>query len=498
MNLKEKKQVIPLEEKLTGLYDYIASCIMLGDNSKKDQIVYPLTREELLYLDFTDKNIRTLVDKGILNHPKRGQYITCDSNKLVGGMYLYGEKLLESKEEKQENRGEDILEACYIINPMYTSFELFYRCILTKNYEIALDYYKELVKTDNPYFYADLNYYLYLLSKIIDLPSEYQTYVNSFGKGENLYDAIKIPEIDFQYKDLQEMDPRYKAQYQRIVRNSIRWHVAEDDYQAIEPLMSTFGLDFNESSKKTDEIEFLLLEEAIQKDKKFQNQIESNLYDRDYDGLLARLKEKQTKEDGLSPYYYRFLKLASQACFTNTFPDILYHHHLELERTGGIRVIPMRQNKAELATEIVRASHYDMRAEIITFQNNTYLVLRRYMPDSNFDFEAKRKQAQYAYYQNDYNLVIKEYEELMAKYENPPADIYKSLGYTYKHINNYKMACRYFKIASAKYAQVGDLRYSKSTEEQWKQCKKELSNSTVNGKDYCYNKYKKGAKGWHI
>ena len=449
MNSNEKKQVIPLEKKLTELYDYIASCIMYGEDERKDQIVYPLTRKDLLYLGFTDKNIRTLVDKGILTRPKRGQYITCDSNKLVGGMYLYGEKLLESKEEKQENIGEDILEACYIINPMYTSFELFYRCILTKNYEMALDYYKELVKTDNPYFYADLNYYLYLLSKIIDLPSEYQTYVNGFGKGARLYDAIKIPEIDFQYKDLQEMDPRYKDKYQRTVRNSIRYHVAQDDYQGIKSLMPTFALGSNEISETTDKIEFHLLEEARRKDKNFQQQMATYICDNDYARLTDFLKAKQAKESGLSTDYSRILQLAVRAAvrvavrdsFISDFSDTLRNCCLELEMNGGIKVVPIKLNKAEVAMKMVRASHYDMRAEIIIFQNNTYLVLRRYIPDSNFDFEAKRKQAQHAYYQNDYNLVIKEYEELIEKCENPPADIYKSLGYTYKHINNYEMAC---------------------------------------------------------
>lgn len=167
------------EENLNKMYDGIL----------KEQ---NLTTKELNGYGFNSKDLSDLIESGTLERIKRGYY----SFKSIDDLFYYGKKLISMKEY---DKATECFEKCYELDSNHSGvcFQLFLRCIQNKNYEKAFKYFDHIYNTDNKYYNADSNYYLYLLSMITKLPENHRQYVR-FLKLED----IRVDFNDRRYNDI--------------------------------------------------------------------------------------------------------------------------------------------------------------------------------------------------------------------------------------------------------------------------------------------------------
>lgn len=146
------------EENLTKMYEGIL-------NEQK------LTTKELNGYGFNAKDLSVLIENGTIERVKKGYY----SFKSIDDLFYYGKKLIAMKEYDKATM---CFEKCYGLNPNHsgTCFQLFLRSIQNRNYEKAFEYFDHIYDTDNKYYNADSNYYLYLLSMITELPENHRQY----------------------------------------------------------------------------------------------------------------------------------------------------------------------------------------------------------------------------------------------------------------------------------------------------------------------------------
>jgi len=166
-------------EKLNKIYDKVV------DNNI-------FTTKELIELGFTKDDLTKLVRDNVLKRVKRGEYTLADVEKL----FYYGKHLLFRKEIV---RARAIFEACYKIDSKHGGvlFQLFLKNINERKYNEAFSYLEQLMRgSSNESYQKDSNVYLYLLDKIIDLPENYQNYINSLELSD-----LEIPEDDKRYGD---------------------------------------------------------------------------------------------------------------------------------------------------------------------------------------------------------------------------------------------------------------------------------------------------------
>ena len=83
-----------------------------------------------------------------------------------------------SKDIAEYDKATECFNKCYELDPTHsgTCFQLFLRSITKKDYESAFKYFEVLSDTENPYYSADSNFYLYLLSIITDIPDKHKEY----------------------------------------------------------------------------------------------------------------------------------------------------------------------------------------------------------------------------------------------------------------------------------------------------------------------------------
>lgn len=130
-----------------------------------------LTTKFLNGLGFNSKDLAQLIDKGILKRIKRGYYDIVQ----IEPLYKYGIRTL-TKEPKIAYK---YLKKCYQMDPSYGNlrYNLIWLGINEKDYIQVL----ECLKLDNDkdkFTYTNHGFYLYLLSKLIDLPDKYKEIVN--------------------------------------------------------------------------------------------------------------------------------------------------------------------------------------------------------------------------------------------------------------------------------------------------------------------------------
>ena len=128
-----------------------------------------LTTKELNSFKFNSKDLNDLIDQGIIVRVKRGLY----SLKSVEKLFYYGKKLIAQKEYDKATL---CFEKCFEMDPTHTgvSFQLFLRCIQSKNYEKAFEYFDIFYNSEKEFYNTDNKFYLYLLSMITTLPENYR------------------------------------------------------------------------------------------------------------------------------------------------------------------------------------------------------------------------------------------------------------------------------------------------------------------------------------
>lgn len=129
-----------------------------------------LTTKFLNGLGFNSKDLAQLIDKGILKRIKRGYYDIVQ----IEPLYKYGIRTL-NKEPKIAYK---YLKKCYQMDPSYGNlrYHLIWLGINEKDYTQVLEYLK--LDGADKFTYNNHRFYLYLLSKLIDLPDKYKEIVN--------------------------------------------------------------------------------------------------------------------------------------------------------------------------------------------------------------------------------------------------------------------------------------------------------------------------------
>lgn len=174
------------QENLNKLYDGV-----IKENNN-------LKTSELNQYGFHSKDIKKLIDEGVLKRVKRGYYQFIS----VRDLYDYAMHLVSIGNYVKSKL---CFEACYKINPRYNDIclRLFFNCVRYSDYLESVKYFDVLFHTGNEVQMKDNNCYLYLLNMIIDLPEQYRDYANK----------IKFEDI--------EIDSSDKKQYSRL-NNEIR------------------------------------------------------------------------------------------------------------------------------------------------------------------------------------------------------------------------------------------------------------------------------------
>ena len=146
---------------------------------------------DLWDLGFSSREIEELLNKSILEKNDDHDYKFI----YVDGLFDYYLMLKNVDEE----RAKQYLKICQEIDYKNDklNFYFFYNDVLEENYEEAFTYLERILETSNPYHKQDYNYYLFLFSMIIELPSKYAKMVSDFKPSD-----IKIKPRDVRYTDL--------------------------------------------------------------------------------------------------------------------------------------------------------------------------------------------------------------------------------------------------------------------------------------------------------
>lgn len=150
-----------------------------------------LTTKDLNSYGFNSKDLSKLIEKKILERVKRGHY----SFLAIDDLFNYGKQLIANKEYEKANA---CFKICNELNPNHSGacFRLFLKSIQNKDYESAFKYFSVLADTNNIYYSADYNFYLYLLSIIANIPEQYKNLTKCLT-----FEDIRVNPYDKRYKD---------------------------------------------------------------------------------------------------------------------------------------------------------------------------------------------------------------------------------------------------------------------------------------------------------
>lgn len=262
------------EENLNKLYEG-----MLNGNE--------LTTKELNSYGFNSKDLADLIEQGSLERVKRGYY----SFQSVNELFYYGIKLIDAKEY---DKATQCFKKCYELDPNHLDVccELFLLSIREKDYGSAFQYLEVLLDTENPYYSADSNFYLYLLSMITDIPNKYKEYAR--------YLKIEDIRVDFHDKRYQDIPQQ----------NKIRLAVLQKKFSyALKQLNSLTTQ--QDSLTVQDIITKKLLIQAIEKEAISKNTLVELAKNKAYEKMVDYLDAKQKRHNLNLPDTY-ILKLVNE------------------------------------------------------------------------------------------------------------------------------------------------------------------------------------------
>lgn len=173
-----------------------------------------LTTKNLKEMGYT--RLTNLIDDGILKRVKRGQYELCNVHKL----FLYGKQF----ERDDNDKYFEVLTKCVELDPNYGYgfFNLFLYALRKKDYNSSFNYLVKLMELGDTYK-NDYNLYLLLLSRIIELPQEYQEKVSKLS----VFD-ISVSNGDKRFKNCN-------------IENAIRKAFFDEDYENASRMLNQFN-----------------------------------------------------------------------------------------------------------------------------------------------------------------------------------------------------------------------------------------------------------------
>lgn len=225
-------------EQKQALTGYLVEQTQRGMDIRNPQISTKELSEEL---GFSDHYIYGVLPGEIIERIERGKY-NINIKELVPALYQQYLNLIETDPQTADS----ISHACCEKRPLFMYYKYFYECVIRGEYLRSIEFYEDLLKTENNFCYADLVYYLYLLNHIVELPPRYKEYLNGFQTNSNLLRAIKIA----------KGDPRYDKET-RKARNLIRKCIIQGKYEQIKPLVKILNLKSSKQSNDIIEVELL-------------------------------------------------------------------------------------------------------------------------------------------------------------------------------------------------------------------------------------------------
>lgn len=232
-----------------------------------------LTTKELNGCGFNSKDLADLIESEIIERIRRGYY----SFKAIDNLFYYGKKLISMKEYDKATM---CFEKCYELDSNHSGvcFQLFLRCIQNKNYEKAFEYFNHIYNTDNKYYNADSNYYLYLLSIITELPENHRQYAK-FLKLED----VRVDFNDKRYNDIPALNKV------RILSLNQKFVVASK--QLNELIKQNGRLSVQDIITKT------LLSQAIEKQNRTKKHIVKLINEKRYEEVIEYLETLQEQHN---------------------------------------------------------------------------------------------------------------------------------------------------------------------------------------------------------
>lgn len=228
-----------------------------------------LTTKVLNSYGFSSKDLNNLIEQGKLIRVKRGFYSFVSTDDL----FNYGRYLIKNKDYVKGNR---CFEVCNDMNPddMKICFRLFIENIEKDNYDEVFKYFKILCNTDNPYYVADNNVYLYLLSRITEIPVEYRKHVKSLTFNDMCVDCQ-----DKRYKDVS-------------TQSKVRLSIIQNKFSYALQQLHNLTIKHNKATIQETVIKMLLYK-AVSQDNKHKETMLELVSNKKYEELVKYLKHKE-------------------------------------------------------------------------------------------------------------------------------------------------------------------------------------------------------------
>lgn len=289
-----------------------------------------LTTKELNGYGFNSKDLTDLIEQGSLERVKRGYY----SFQSIDELFRYGKKLIA---EKDYDKAIECFKKCYELDPNHSGacFQLFLRSISKKDYEAAFKYFEVLSDTENPYYSADSNFYLYLLSIITDIPDKHKEYAR--------YLKIEDIRVDFNDKRYQDIPQQ----------NKIRIAVLQRKFPYALKLLNDLTAQHG-SLTVQDIITRTLLFQALEVENKSKSTLIELAKNKDYEEIVNYLHAKQ-KRHNLS--------------LTDTYTLKLVNEIINLQQTKQIPEKTIFQS--EKLFEAIDGNNYDLAFSLCESYNST-------------------------------------------------------------------------------------------------------------------------------
>ena len=232
-----------------------------------------LTTKELNSYGFNSKDLADLIEQGSLERVRRGYY----SFQSIDELFYYGKKLIF---EKEYDKATECFKKCYELDPNHSGacFQLFLRSISKKDYESAFQYFEVLSNTENPYYSADSNFYLYLLSIITDIPDKHKEYAR--------YLKIEDIRVDFHDKRYQDIPQQNK------IRIAVLQRKFPYALKQLKDLTAQYG-----SLTVQDIITRTLLFQAVEAETISKNTLIELAQNKAYEEIVDYLEEKQKRHN---------------------------------------------------------------------------------------------------------------------------------------------------------------------------------------------------------
>lgn len=143
-----------------------------------------ITEEKLNQLGVDIYYLQELLDRGVLKQVSDNEYTIDD----VDSLFMLGRENIDDKKYRVANT---IFDCCYSIEPnnFLVNYQLFYRSILQKRpdkifqyFDVVYEHLKDSVRS------KDVNYYLFLLGHLYNLPEKYQQIYTDLEEEDILLD----------------------------------------------------------------------------------------------------------------------------------------------------------------------------------------------------------------------------------------------------------------------------------------------------------------------